>query len=68
MAKAGEGDERWIVDDLGSQGTNVSFVWPDMQIIFCRSSQIRLIAFMLHSSSYIPGVYMKRINTIHFAL
>ena len=68
MAKAGEGDERWIVDDLGSQGTNVSFVWPDMQIIFRRSSQIRLIAFMLYTTPYIPGVYMKRINTIHFAL
>ena len=24
MAKVGEGDERWIVDDLGAQGTNVS--------------------------------------------
>lgn len=23
MAKLGEGDERWIVDDMGSQGTNV---------------------------------------------
>ena len=57
MAKAGEGDERWIVDDLGSQGTNVSFVWPDMQIIFCRSSQIRLIA-VCYTLLHIYQVYI----------
>ena len=49
MAKAGEGDERWIVDDLGSQGTNVGSVWPDMQISFRRSFQIRLMVSMPHT-------------------
>ncbi|CAK0780341.1 hypothetical protein CVIRNUC_005018 [Coccomyxa viridis] len=34
MAKAGEGDERWIVDDLGSQGTNVnSWHWQEKDVL-----------------------------------
>ena len=64
MAKAGEGDERWIVDDMGSQGTNVSSVWPDMQIISCRSSQIRLMASMPHTHL----AHIKRVYTIQCAL
>ena len=50
MAKAGEGDERWIVDDLGSQGTNVSSAFPEEQIIFPQivSDQTHRFHFMHH--------------------
>ena len=63
MAKAGEGDERWIVDDLGTQGTNVSPMWPEMQIMLRRSSQIRLITSMPHTHL----AYMKRVYTLQNA-